>query len=520
MSTTSESDDDFDLPPLAGESFGLKVEENHHVESGFLAEELKDLHLKIPLAGETIVFLSTPARKLSDKIFEKKSDVPQGKFVDEDFKVKDGERLSSMKIRASMKKFQKVDEGEGGPKNKHQNEVKDDIASKVLQIDKNSSDEAHALGKYHFNFYDVHGWQKVMIDDYLPQKIAEQSKDHEWWVPLVEKAYAKFHGGYDRLEGGNTNWSLTELCGGICCEMKNLREEIELENVLLAIKNHSLICCSNLDEEDNSTIIKGLVSSHAYAVLRIEKMILRTGEYQTMIKLRNPWGKTEWTGNWSDDDRENWRRVRKKEKKRIGFTKANDGAFWMSYEDWLKELEIFNFCALPGLDINDEDGIFTKEEARDREIIVSGEFISGINSPRDSNHIFKAFLDSKYNAQVVFNVGTNSRDPNQKSRYVWLQFLLESSISTKSQVILDVYKINEDRKFDKEDLKRMRDKKVLPVIPLSKGYELENYKHNGYLFSLKPGKYLITFAAVKNNNPEKFQWKLRAFGSDLSFKNL
>ena len=175
-----------------------------------------------------------------------------------------------------------------------------------------------------------------------------QSKDSEWWVPLAEKAYAKFHGGYDNLDGGNTNWSLTELSGGISCELKNLASSLEtvrrigLEEVLLAIKDDVMICCSNLDDVDQLDEIKGLVSLHAYAVLRVERMALRTGEELTMVKLRNPWGSTEWTGKWADKDKESWRKVQKREKKRIGFEKKDDGAFWMTFEDWLKEFEVFN----------------------------------------------------------------------------------------------------------------------------------------------------------------------------------
>ena len=42
----------------------------------------------------------------------------------------------------------------------------------------------------------------------------------EWWVPLCEKAYAKFSGSYHRIIGGNTSWALTELTGGISVEIK------------------------------------------------------------------------------------------------------------------------------------------------------------------------------------------------------------------------------------------------------------------------------------------------------------
>ena len=59
-------------------------------------------------------------------------------------------------------------------------------------------------------------WVDVIIDDRLPTyRRALPSATNEWWVPLVEKAYAKFNGSYDKISFGKTCWALTELTGGI-----------------------------------------------------------------------------------------------------------------------------------------------------------------------------------------------------------------------------------------------------------------------------------------------------------------
>ena len=52
-------------------------------------------------------------------------------------------------------------------------------------------------GKLVFRFYRFNKFEDVVIDDRLPliqQEMAEDSRD--WWVPLIEKAYAKFYGSY------------------------------------------------------------------------------------------------------------------------------------------------------------------------------------------------------------------------------------------------------------------------------------------------------------------------------------
>ena len=65
-------------------------------------------------------------------------------------------------------------------------------------------------------FFRLGEWVDVIIDDKLPtHKRAHPSATNEWWVPLVEKAYAKFTGSYDKLNYGRECWAMTELTGGI-----------------------------------------------------------------------------------------------------------------------------------------------------------------------------------------------------------------------------------------------------------------------------------------------------------------
>lgn len=73
---------------------------------------------------------------------------------------------------------------------------------------------------------------------------------------------------------------------------------------------------------------KGVVDGHAYAVLDTYE-----GYGQRLVKIRNPWGKTEWTGAWSDGSKEwtaEWFQ-------RLNHKFGDDGVFWMSYEDMLKK---------------------------------------------------------------------------------------------------------------------------------------------------------------------------------------
>ena len=72
-------------------------------------------------------------------------------------------------------------------------------------------------GKFTFNFF-VHGKPtEVVIDDRLPTKDGElifcgsKSNEAEFWPSLVEKAFAKLHGGYDKIEGGQASEGLKTI---------------------------------------------------------------------------------------------------------------------------------------------------------------------------------------------------------------------------------------------------------------------------------------------------------------------
>ena len=46
----------------------------------------------------------------------------------------------------------------------------------------------------------------------------------EFWVALMEKAYAKLHGSYEKLHGGSLNEAMVDLTGGVS-------EEFDIKSV-------------------------------------------------------------------------------------------------------------------------------------------------------------------------------------------------------------------------------------------------------------------------------------------------
>jgi hypothetical protein len=86
---------------------------------------------------------------------------------------------------------------------------------------------------------------------------------------------------------------------------------------------------------------KGIMELHAYSVMRAVEM-----DGERLVLLKNPWGKGEWNGPWSDGSKEWTPEWLKKLSHRFG----DDGAFWISYEDLLRKYQAFDRTRLFGPD--------------------------------------------------------------------------------------------------------------------------------------------------------------------------
>lgn len=92
------------------------------------------------------------------------------------------------------------------------------------------------LGCYVLSFYKHEQWLQVIVDDRLPVIYREMRRghwqgkaayifagvetplgsahpSHEVWLAIIEKAYAKLHGGYSALEGGFACHAVRDLTG-------------------------------------------------------------------------------------------------------------------------------------------------------------------------------------------------------------------------------------------------------------------------------------------------------------------
>lgn len=247
------------------------------------------------------------------------------------------------------------------------------------------------VGVYGFVFYRDGDWHQTIIDDklYLRAPSYDESGDvvlgmygvqqsdqersyndlfqtgskslyfaacrdeNETWVPLLEKALAKAHGSYSALSGGQTGEAIEDLTGGVTTEVYTtniLNKDKFWYDELRKIGSEFVFSAAVASYREwrapgnSSTRVErrqGIVSQHAYAILDTYE-----GHGQRLVKMRNPWGSTEWNGPWSDGSKEwthDWI-------ERLGHRFGDDGIFWISYEDMLRKYKYLDRTRIFGPD--------------------------------------------------------------------------------------------------------------------------------------------------------------------------
>ena len=79
------------------------------------------------------------------------------------------------------------------------------------------NDKANDFGIYGVKFCKNGEWKEVVVDDKFPcfqgEPAFSKAQGDELWVLIMEKAWAKIHGSYERIEAGFAENVLRDLTG-------------------------------------------------------------------------------------------------------------------------------------------------------------------------------------------------------------------------------------------------------------------------------------------------------------------
>lgn len=208
-------------------------------------------------------------------------------------------------------------------------------------------------------------WDDVVLDDQFPshpaakRPIFSTNKNNDLWVLFMEKAWAKVNGGYRNIAAGLTREALRTLTGASCKTFFTDGKTEELwRDILLADRANFIMTAAsdNLSGQGEDNYIEkiGLCGSHAYSLLSAYEIDQVGGGYRVLslgqkpqgqvervLKLRNPWGKGEWKGEWSDRD-PRWKHPELAKLRPEGL--REDGVFFITFNDFIQYFSDVQIC--------------------------------------------------------------------------------------------------------------------------------------------------------------------------------
>lgn len=209
-------------------------------------------------------------------------------------------------------------------------------------------------------------------DGMLWQPKFAKARHGELWVPLLEKAYAKAHGSYSAISGGWPAEALFDLTG---CPTETFGFEARRFDpevfwaTLLSYKDQRFLMAASCYATHKGS---GIVPGHAYSILDVRDLegvegvtisrqsgiqeffrasgpsaksgsecaALGERKARRLVKLRNPWGRREWSGSFSAKSDE-WNAALRE---LLGATRRDDGTFWMPYAHFLAHFQVVDVC--------------------------------------------------------------------------------------------------------------------------------------------------------------------------------
>uniref|UniRef100_A0A0L8H1R2 Calpain catalytic domain-containing protein n=1 Tax=Octopus bimaculoides TaxID=37653 RepID=A0A0L8H1R2_OCTBM len=429
------------------------------------------------------------------------------------------------------------------------------------------------LGIFRFNFWWYGEWKEVVVDDRLPVDTNTQellyahntSEPDEFWVCLLEKAYAKLVGCYENLIGASTGFGTVLLTGGVSeyirFEDVDPAEIFELLSRMQAM--NSMFSCAILGpgETTEGKTKEGLFTIHAYCLIKLAKqntkqnqlkllvvsmrmlmvmmMMMMTimmmamciimkyddnddeeeegeeeeeeggggggamsvqyqGKEVGLVKLRNPWGKKEWNGPWSDSSEE-WNGLTEEERKRTNLEVKDDGEFWMDIHDLVKHFSFVDMCHMDPFAITSFEGTEEKTSARKWHTFrEDGQWVEKITSGGNDNSKDIYWKNPQYLLEIREGDGDVQTVISLMHRF----FREEIKVGTHLYKLKPGYPTPLPEKFDEYATKmetKMKEKKL---------------QDSTFGIFLAPGSYVIVPYNISNESAE---FVLRVF-TDVAVK--
>ena len=192
-------------------------------------------------------------------------------------------------------------------------------------------------------------FKEIMLDNFFPcsltskLRFARPSPNRSIWPLLIEKGFAKIYGAYWNIGcGGSASLALKDLTGAPS-QFFNM-DDFEPKKIFSLIKNaldkRFIVVTQTKKEEESVETDFGLDHWHYYAVLGY----LEIGKNTKLLKLRNPWGKNCWKGEWGVGSEQWTPKLRRKYQIDDDRWMIKNGVFYINLEDFVKNFIQIDIC--------------------------------------------------------------------------------------------------------------------------------------------------------------------------------
>uniref|UniRef100_A0A4W3HXR2 Calpain 10 n=1 Tax=Callorhinchus milii TaxID=7868 RepID=A0A4W3HXR2_CALMI len=226
------------------------------------------------------------------------------------------------------------------------------LLDKVMPPGQDSWTQSGYNGCFRFHFWRFGQWVEVTIDDRLPciggrLCFSRHRSEEVFWLPLVEKAFAKFHGCYEQLWAGQVGEALVDITGSLAerWTLKNSRKNNEERGhldiserskfeLLKHLNDKSFISCSVHGSAEGAN---DRAEYHAFSVTDVKQIDGLVAEEIRLLKIRNLWDRRCWNGSWQDGG-DGWKKVDPAIASKLQ-SLAADGEFWVEEEEFFRDFD-------------------------------------------------------------------------------------------------------------------------------------------------------------------------------------
>ncbi|KYO47189.1 calpain-10 isoform B [Alligator mississippiensis] len=226
------------------------------------------------------------------------------------------------------------------------------LLSKVIPPGQPSWTDEKYRGCFTCRIWQFGHWMEVTVDDRLPCLggklcFSQCQTEDVFWLPLLEKVYAKVHGSYEQLWAGQVADALVDLTGGLAerWTLKDPGRKMEKERTgtvlektvfrrLMNLKEQCVISCSVLSSRQGTS---ELGEFHAFIVIDMLNLSKVAGKDIILLRIQNPWGRRCWKGPWREGG-QGWSQLDPVVASEL-LSQIQEGEFWVEEEEFFKEFD-------------------------------------------------------------------------------------------------------------------------------------------------------------------------------------